>query len=153
MYSKTEAAQLRQAFWTTFGQYMQPVPGAEGLPVNWVNYKTGLKHVYFRLQADNRRATVSIDITHPDAGLRELFFEQFGELRLMLEETTGATWTWQPEATDEYGKPLSRIYQELTPVSIFNREDWPRLISFFKPRIVALDEFWNTAQYAFDELR
>jgi hypothetical protein len=153
MYSKTEAAQLRQAFWTTFGQYMQPVPSAEGLPTNWVNYKTGLKHVYFRLHADNRRATVSIDITHPDAGLRELFFEQFGELRRLLEEASGAAWTWEAEATDATGQPVSRIYQELTPVNLFNREDWPRLISFFKPRIMALDEFWSTAQYAFDELR
>lgn len=153
MYSKTEAAQLRQAFWTAFGQYMQPVPSAEGLPTSWVNYKTGLKHVYFRLHADTRHATVSIDITHPDAGLRELFFAQFEELRARLEETTGAAWTWAPDATDEYGKPISRIYQELAPVNLFSRDDWPRLISFFKPRIVALDEFWSTAQYAFDELR
>jgi Domain of unknown function (DUF4268) len=153
MYSKTEAAQLRQAFWTAFGQYMQPVPSAEGLPTNWVNYKTGLKHVYFRLHADNRRATVSIDVTHPDAGLRELYFAQFEELRLMLEEASGDAWNWQLEAEDEYGKPISRIYQELAPVNLFNRDDWPRLISFFKPRIVALDEFWSTAQYAFDELR
>ncbi|RAK66913.1 DUF4268 domain-containing protein [Hymenobacter edaphi] len=153
MYSKTEAAQLRQAFWTAFGQYMQPVPSAEGLPTNWVNYKTGLKHVFFRLHADTRRATVGIDITHPDAGLRELFFEQFRELRALLEEATGEAWTWAADTTDEYGKPISRIYQELTPVNLFSREDWPRLISFFKPRIVALDEFWSTAQYAFDELR
>ncbi|GAB3836268.1 DUF4268 domain-containing protein [Hymenobacter jeollabukensis] len=153
MYSKTEAAQLRQAFWTAFGQYMQPVPSSEGLPTNWVNYKTGLKHVFFRLHADTRRATVGIDITHPDAGLRELFFEQFRELRALLEETTGEAWTWAADAADEYGKPISRIYQELTPVNMFDRNDWPRLISFFKPRIVALDEFWSTAQYAFDELR
>ncbi|MCC3159257.1 DUF4268 domain-containing protein [Hymenobacter sp. 15J16-1T3B] len=153
MYSKTEAAQLRQAFWTAFGQYMQPVPSSEGLPTNWVNYKTGLKHVYFRLHADTRRATVSIDITHPDAGLRELFFEQFQELRAMLEEATGETWTWEPAAVDTNGLPLARIYRELTPVNMFDRNDWPRLISFFKPRIVALDEFWSTAQYAFDELR
>ncbi|RZK28608.1 MAG: DUF4268 domain-containing protein, partial [Hymenobacter sp.] len=46
MYSKAEATQLRQAFWTTFGQYMAPVPSAEGWPTNWINYKTGLKHVY-----------------------------------------------------------------------------------------------------------
>ena len=84
MYSKTEITQLRQAFWTTFGQYMQPVPSADGGPINWINYKTGLKHVYFRLQADNRHATIGIELTHPDAGLRELFFEQFREVRLLL---------------------------------------------------------------------
>ena len=153
MYSKTEATQLRQAFWTTFGQYMQPVPSAEGERVNWTNYKTGLKHVYFRLHADNRHATIGIELTHPDAGLRELFWEQFRQVRPMLEEATGEAWTWEAAAVNEHGQPLSRIYQELRPANLFNRDDWPRLISFFKPRIMALDEFWSTAQYAFDELR
>ena len=153
MYSKTEATQLRQAFWTTLGQYMQPVPSADGGPVNWMNYKTGLKHVYFRLHADNRHATIGIEITHPDEGLRELFFEQFQELRAMLEEATGETWTWEPAAVNESGQPLARIYQELRPANLFSRDDWPRLIPFFKPRLIALDEFWSTGQYAFDELR
>lgn len=71
----------------------------------------------------------------------------------MLEETTGETWIWEAEAQDANGQTLSRIYQELKPVNLFNRDDWPQLISFFKPRLVALDEFWSTAQYAFDELR
>ena len=153
MYSKTEVTQLRQAFWTTFGQYMAPVPSAEGLPTNWINYKTGLKHVYFRMHADGRRASIGIELTHPDAGIRELFYEQFQEVRRWLEEATGETWTWEPATQDANGQPIARIYQELAPVNLFNRDDWPRLISFFKPCLVALDEFWSTAQYAFDELR
>ncbi|UOG74132.1 DUF4268 domain-containing protein [Hymenobacter tibetensis] len=153
MYSKAEASQIRQAFWTTFGQYMAPVPSAEGLPTNWINYKTGLKHVYFRLHADVRLASIGIELTHPDPEIRELFFEQFKELQTMLHETVGETWQWELHAEDANGQPLSRIYQELQPANLFNRDDWPRLISFFKPRLVALDEFWSTAQYAFDELR
>ncbi|HEX8427739.1 DUF4268 domain-containing protein [Hymenobacter sp.] len=153
MYSKTEVSQIRQAFWTTFGQYMAPVPSAEGGPTNWINYKTGLKHVYFRLHADGRRASTAIELTHPDAGIRELFFEQFRELQPMLHETLGESWQWEPETEDANGQPISRIYQELQPVNLFNRDDWPKLISFFKPRLVALDEFWSTAQYTFDELR
>ena len=56
MYSKAEVTQLRQAFWTALGQYMAPVPSAEGDTTNWINYKTGVKHVYFRMQADNQLA-------------------------------------------------------------------------------------------------
>jgi len=153
MYSKAEATQLRQAFWTTFGQYMAPVPSFDGWPVSWINYKTGLKHVYFRMQADNRRASIAIELTHPDAGVRELFFEQFQELKTLLHETLGEPWRWELHATDVNGLPLSRIYTEMQPVNLFNRDDWPTLISFFKPRLVALDEFWSGAQYAFDELR
>ena len=153
MYSKTEASQLRQAFWTAFGQYMAPVPSAEGGPVSWLNYKTGLKSVYFRLRADGHHATIGIELTHPDAEIRALFFEQFRQLRPLLEEATGEVWTWQAAAPTADGPPHSRIYRTLHPVNLFNRDDWPRLISFFKPRLVALDEFWSTAQYAFDALR
>ncbi|MGI4863913.1 MAG: DUF4268 domain-containing protein [Janthinobacterium lividum] len=153
MYSKAEATQLRQAFWTTFGQYMAPVPSAEGGPTNWINYKTGLKHVYFRMQADNRRASIAIELTHPDAGVRELFFEQFLELKNLLHEALGEPWRWEQHATDANGLPLSRIYAEMQPVNLFSRDDWPALISFFKPRLIALDEFWSGAQYAFEGLR
>ena len=152
MYSKTEVSQLRQAFWTTFGHYMAPVPSAEGGPTSWLNYKTGLKNVYFRLHADGHRAAIGIELTQPDAEVRALFFEQFRQLRPLLEATTGEAWTWQADTPDDSGQPRSRIYRTLRPANLFNRDDWPRLISFFKPRLVALDEFWSTAQYAFDAL-
>jgi hypothetical protein len=153
MYTKAEASQLRQAFWTTFGQYMAPVPSADGEPVNWINYKTGVKHLYFRMQADNRSASVAIELTQPDAGIRELFFEQFLELKTLLHETLGEEWTWELHATDAQGTPLTRIYTELRPANIFDRQHWGQLISFFKPRIVALDAFWADARYTFEALK
>ena len=153
MYSKAEASQLRQAFWTTFGQYMAPIPSADGWPVSWVNYKTGLRGVHFRLHADNRRAHLAIELTQADAGVRELFYEQFVELKPLLHAALGEEWTWEPAATTEHGQPLSRIYRELAPANLFSRDDWPALISFFKPRLLALDAFWSGAQYAFEELR
>lgn len=153
MYSKAEATRLRQEFWTTFGQYMRPVPGAEGLPVNWINYKTGLRGVYFRLHADARLARIAIELTQADADVRALFFEQFEALKTLLHELLGEVWTWEADTTDAHGSPLSTIYKELSPANVFSRESWPALISFFKPRLVALDAFWTDAQYAFEELK
>jgi hypothetical protein len=150
MYSREEASQLRQAFWTAFGQYVAPQPSAEGLKVNWINYKTGIKHLYFRMQADNRTATIAIEFAHPDQGMQELFMEQLIEYKNILNQYLPEEWDWQPNAADEYGKPISRVFTEIKPVSIFKREDWPQLISFFKPRIIALDEFWSDAKYSFD---
>jgi hypothetical protein len=150
MYSKEQASQLRQAFWTAFGQYMGPVLSAEGLRTNWVNYKTGVKHIFFRMQADNKHAGISIEITHPDKELQQLFFEQFATYKNVLHSTLNEDWEWQLHTTDEYGKTISRIYKEIGSVSIYQKEDWPKLISFFKPRIIALDEFWGDARYAFE---
>ncbi len=153
MYSKDQASQLKQAFWTAFGQYISPQLSAEGLRVNWVNYKTGIKHLYFRMHADNRIARIAIEMAHPDAGIQELFFEQFKEYKNILHSALGEEWDWQLHATDDYGKTISRIYKEISPVNVFNNNDWPQLISFFKPRIIALDEFWSDAKYGFDALK
>jgi hypothetical protein len=153
MYSKDQASQLKQQFWTTFGQYITPHPSAEGIKINWVNYKTGIKHLYFRMQAENRSASIAIEIAHPDAGIQELFFEQFKELRLVLADVLQEEWQWDLHTTDEYGKTISRIYKQLDGTSVFNRNDWPALISFLKPRIIALDEFWSDAKYSFDALK
>jgi hypothetical protein len=68
----------------------------------------------------------------------------------MLHESLGEDWIWQPAATDATGRPLSRIFTELPGISIFNKSDWHALISFFKPRIIALDAFWENARYSFD---
>lgn len=153
MYSKEQASQIRQSFWTTFGQYISPQPSAEGLKVNWVNYKTGIKYVNFRMQAESRMASISIEISHQDGGIQELYFEQFKELRLVLNSALNEDWEWVLHGHDEYGKTVSRIYRQLNNVSIFNRDDWPALISFFKPRIIALDDFWSNAKYSFDALK
>jgi hypothetical protein len=153
MYSKDQASQLKQAFWTAFGQYISPQLSAEGMKINWVNYKTGIKHLYFKMHADNSTARIAIEMAHPDAGIQELFFEQFKEYKNILHSTLGEEWDWQLHATDDYGKTISRIYKEIGPVNVFNNNDWPQLISFFKPRIIALDEFWSDAKYGFDALK
>lgn len=121
--------------------------------MNWVNYKTGIKYLYFRMEAGKRSAAIAIEISHPDPGIQELFFEQFLELKNMLHSALNEDWEWQLHEMTEDGKIISRIVRKLHNVSIFNKNDWPALISFFKPRIIALDEFWSDAKYAFDALK
>lgn len=153
MYSREEASQLRQAFWTAFGQYMSPQLSSQGLRVNWINYKTGLKDVYFRMDAGKKNASIGITLAHPDAGIQELFFEQFLELKNLLNSYLQEEWEWVLHTSDENGKTISRIYTEIVGVSVFNKNDWPALITFFKPRITALDEFWNDSRDIFESLK
>jgi Domain of unknown function (DUF4268) len=153
MYSKAEVAERRQAFWTAFGQYMTPVPTATGERVHWINYRTGIKHIQFRMHADQRRASIAVEITHPDAELRAIYFAELQTLRPVLEEAVGEEWIWDADASDEYGRERSRVYQEMTGVNLFERDDWPRLISFFKPRLIGLDAFWAEAQPVFEALQ
>ena len=97
------------------------------------------------MDAESKSAYIAITIEHPDPGIQELYFEQFLELKELLHNTLGEEWKWQLHAKLEDGKVISRIFKELPGVSIFNKGDWPAPISFFKPRIIALDSFWEKA--------
>jgi hypothetical protein len=150
MYSKQEAALLREQFWIAFGRYMKPVLSAEGLPVHWVNYKTGVKHIYFRMDAGRSGASVAIELRHPDPAERKHCLEQFRALGQLFRNIAGTDWDWQAVAVSEAGMPLSRIVSSLDQVSVYQQEDWPQLISFLKPRIIALDHFWTEVKPAFE---
>lgn len=150
MYTREEAAAIKEQFWRTFGQYMAVVPSAEGLRVNWINYKTGIKQLHFKTDATSKKATVSIEMTHADAGMRALMFEQWKQLQTLLMAHLEEEWEWEEDVENDYGRVVSRISYTITGVNIFKKEEWSKLISFFKPRLIALDAFWADAQYGFE---
>ena len=153
MYARQQASQLRQEFWTAFGLYMAPVPSADGEKKAWINYKTGEKHLQFRMDAGNESAFIAIIFSHPDAGIRHLYYEQMQQLKPLLETFLPEPWAWEPACTDEQDRDFSRIIHTLKEVSVLRKTDWPRLVSFFKPRIIALDAFLAEARYYFEALR
>lgn len=150
MYTKAEASRIRTEFWIKFGQYMKPVPNVQGFRVNWPNYKTGVKNIYFRMKAEQDFASIGIEIAHKDEELQELFFEQFVQLRKLLVNSLGEEWEWKLHVENEFGQRISRIEKILPKVNVMNEEDWPKIISFLKPRIIGLDEFWDNAKPGFE---
>ncbi len=150
MYRREEAAKLRQQFWITFGQYMKPIPSADGLPVNWVNYKTGVKNIFFKMDSDQYITSIAITITHPNEEDRVRFFEQFEAVRSLFNDAVNEDWDWERNAANEYGAVQSKISKSIKGVNIFDQQNWPALISFLKPRIIALDNFWSDVKPVFE---
>ncbi|MEJ0029544.1 MAG: DUF4268 domain-containing protein [Bacteroidota bacterium] len=70
----------------------------------------------------------------------------------MLKESLEEEWSWQQDIAVN-GREISRIIKELPKTSVFNKDQWPELIQFFKPRIIALDGFWENARYSFESLK
>lgn len=105
------------------------------------------------MNADNKMASIGIEIMHKDVGLQALYFEQFMQLKPALQEALEEEWIWLPHTPDEHGKTTSCIFTSLQNRSVLERSDWPQLISFFKPRMIALDQFWSSAKYWFEALQ
>lgn len=133
---------------------MSLVPSEEGTKINWINYKTGIKHLYFRMEAEGKSARIGIEVSHPDEGIRALMYEQLLAYKSFLHAELEEEWIWEEVHQDVYGKETARVSKSLEKkASVLNQSDWPMLISFFKPRIIALDRFWSAAKYGFEIFR
>ena len=150
MYSKDEAQQIRKKFWTAFGQYMKLQKSPEGQTINWINYKTGIKDLYFKADADNKSVRIAIEMVQKDVEMQELMFEQFEEFQPLFESQIGKDWMWMRAIFDETGKSISKIELRQENLSIFRESDWPGIIGFLKTNLLKLDEFWNDVKDSFE---
>lgn len=151
MYSKAESKSLRKEFWTSFGIYMKKYNKLYQTKVNWVNYNTKCKDIYFRLDVTKKTASFSFDLQHRDEGLREIFYEQFTELKAVISDSFECELTWIPEYETEYGIS-SKIMTELENVSVFNKNDWHTIFPFLEQNIVSAHDFWNEFSDIFKNL-
>jgi hypothetical protein len=150
MYSKEEKKNIKVEFWTSFGFYMKKHIRKHG-NVHWTNYKTKIKDLYFRLEFNEKEAVFSIELQHPDS-IRELFYEQFCELKAILEDTLNTKLIWEELYVNEFDKAISRIYMVLPDVNLFNKNDWQKVFVFFDSKMVKLHSFWIEYKEIFKNL-
>ncbi len=151
MYSKKEESILREQFWTTFGQYISPIPSAEGIKINWINYKTGIRFINVKMEVQKGFAYIGIEISHDELMAQAFFFEHFKLLQAEFEKTVSEKWKWERNSIIK-GKEISRIYLLLNDVDIYKMADWPLIISFLKKRILLFDLFWCEHKAVFEML-
>jgi hypothetical protein len=150
MYTKEEASAVRQKFWTTFGKYMQAVPSATEEKANWINYKTGVKGIFFKLDADNECASVAIEFNSNIEAERNFALATFKNLQNQFTSIAGKNWVVEENVTNQFGKTYHRVNTTLTGIKIFRQTDWPQIISFLKVNMIKLDEFWANFKPAFE---
>ncbi len=150
MYTREQSSYIKQQFWTRFGKYMAPIPSALGEKINWINYKTGIRHLNFRMDATDEFAYIGIEINHKDPIRAVALYKQFGILAPSLEETLAEKWQWQAECSQEHNQLLCSISISHPGCNILKESDWPAIISFLKPRILKLDQFWIEHKMIFE---
>ena len=152
MYSVAKASFIKQKFWTSFGMYMSPVPSATLEKVNWINYKTGIKGISFKLNADKDSVSVVVEIFLKDTMLQHQYFETFNNFASELKKVGVNNWNFQKDYFQENKGSVSLILAGLKNVNIFKEPDWPTMISFLKQYMLGLDKFWASYKPAFELL-
>ncbi len=129
---------------------MAPVPSASGEKVNWINYKTGVRGIRFKAEADGKMVYVAAEIYTADTVLQHHYFDLFHKFAERQGFLTDSEWKFKKDAPANTGKRISIISAQLSEVNIFTEEDWPAMISFIKKHLILLDEFWTEFKPAFE---
>lgn len=132
MFSKKEAQQIKQEFWTVFGR---------AFPRKWLLYDTKIKDFSFKFSADAKRAEVSLDIDMKDELFRNAYFEKIWSLENILTDYIG-DFKKDEFYTNENGKILSRYWVELHGVSVYNKDTWRDIFEFFVEKMDGFERFY-----------
>ncbi|MFT4838522.1 MAG: hypothetical protein ACJAWA_001768 [Nonlabens sp.] len=134
MYSKEEAKNVRQQFWTMFGKRYDR---------KWLLYDTKLKDINLKFSFEDRRALVSIDINHDDAIFRAYYYEKLISLENIMKEEVSDELVFEENYILESGKTISRVFVMYEGVKIQKQTDWPEVYQFFYTYMDRLESFFR----------
>jgi len=143
MLSKEARKERNEKFWASFKETMRQTQSASVKRVNWLNYRTEVKDTYLRLVCDGKTTTVCYDIQFKDIGIKAIFWEQLGELKTILESSMNQVTTWEENVITQEGLTIGRISWKLENVNFYNDEDWGKIHTFFKSRLIEFDAFYQ----------
>lgn len=132
MFSREQATQLRQEFWTAFGK---------SFPKKWILYNTKIKGFYFKFHFDNKKAMVFIEI-EGDKEHQNRYFEKLESLESILKQEYWEDAVFSPEFYRENQKQVACVWVEKTGVSIYNKNTWQEAMQFLYDKMTKIEEFW-----------
>jgi hypothetical protein len=143
--SRQQRKDLNTEFYTALGRVMQGSFSETGNTIKWTNYRTRIRHIYVRLETDHLGARFAVELQHPDEGIRQLYWEQFLELKTLMQSEFDQDLNWQDEVAKPNGTMISSINCSTDSGSVYKKETWPELFAFLKENLLAFDRFWASA--------
>lgn len=143
MLAKEARKERNEKFWSGFKEYMRGTLSSTGKRVNWLNYKTEVKDTYLRLICDGKITALCYDIQFKDTGIKAIFWEQLGELKKVLESSMQQATVWEENVSTKEGLLIDRISWTIEKLNFYNDDDWDKIYSFYKARLIEFDEFYQ----------
>jgi Domain of unknown function (DUF4268) len=134
MFSKAEAQEIKKQFWTSF---------SEAYPRKWILYDTKIKDVTFKFYVDNKKAQVMLDIEPKETEKRKEYYERMQSLSTLLREEYLPEAIFEENFYLENGKVISRIWVEISGISLFNMATWAMIFRFFNSNMDAFERFFE----------
>src|SRR5690606_29495680 len=101
---------------------------------HWISTTTGISGIIYVFGAARNYARTEVYISKGEAEENELIFDKLAAQKDAIEEITG-----ELEWERLQGKKACRIKHEIDEVSVYNREDWPRMSVFLTESMLKLE--------------
>lgn len=143
MLPKAEQKIKNEVFWGDFKAMMKKHMSSTGRRINWLSYPTEARDLYVRLQATGKGTSFSFDIQCKDDGVREIVWEQMGELKNVFLAEMVEEGSWLEEYVTNDGRVISRITWERNDLNYYNDNDVPEIYAFLKEKLINFDRFYQ----------
>ena len=150
MYSREEAKQLKQEFWTTFGQWSLRKRKSRGKG-RWLLNRTGVRGFRLKFETEKKTQCVCLEIIDADEVIREIRYEKLLQLKQVFDEAMNDELVWEKEFYVSTDSIIVRIYVQQTGLTINNRAHWPEIFSFFYEKMDRLETVFNEYKELLDE--
>ena len=103
---------------------------------------TGIKQMKLKFIFEEKQALVCIEIDTKNLDKRIELWEKMESLKSVLESKAPFSLKWELDFTLQSGKTVSRIYEQLDHVNIYDPSCWKKVNDFFYSRMSVLEEFY-----------
>jgi len=132
MYAHDEAKQFRLEFWNKFSVISEIRRRRLGLPRHWILHRTGIAplSLKFDINETEQWTSVGFEVKSKNISDQLSYYYKLQSLKPVIEKALGPGTIWDELFGTEKNKMISRVHLKLTGVSLYNREDWPRMFKF-----------------------
>lgn len=108
---------------------------------NWIGAGTGMSSTVFIFAISKNYARVEILISRANAAENKFIFDSLFKQKDRIEETFGDSLVW--ERLDD--KKAARIKYQRDGVSVYDENDWPKMIEFLTQSMIKFEKSFNSA--------
>jgi hypothetical protein len=142
MYSKEESKKIRLQFWNRFKAWSGRKRNKLGMKGKWLLNDTGIKQLKLKLHFDENKAQAGIEIDTRNLDKRIEIWEKMESLKVLLMRKVSFPLTWEFDYPLENGKTVSRVYDQLNEVNIYDPACWKKVNEFLFSRMIIFEAFF-----------
>ncbi|MCK9164022.1 MAG: DUF4268 domain-containing protein [Bacteroidales bacterium] len=138
MFDKEEKQAINTAFWNGFKTYCHK----KKVKRRWLMSKISIKSTQLKFYADHNKALVLFQIDNKSDEKRLEIYSYFYAFRKLWDIEAGEGLIWEENYNGIDNSILSAVYFELRGVSIYKKEDYEKIYSFFATKMIVLEDIY-----------